>query len=113
MSTELLNLLVLVAFVGGLLLGVVSTGLRIIEHIAHHHPLPILLPRDLIVVGGLALSFLAVAVVSLLNAMHVIDGQALGRQAWWVLLRATPAIVAVWTFDYFELRVIGRKDGKP
>ena len=99
---ELLDLALLVLFVGGLLVGFGSTLYRMISLRRGGKPQPHLIVRDLVLVGGLSLSFLLVAVRRLVD-LPVVD------EWWWSLLTAAPAIGAVWVYAYYEVLVIGHR----
>lgn len=105
-----LNVALFGTFLVGLLLGVVRTGMRLVARLRAHRRLPRLLPRDMVVIGGLALSFLLLAGASALNGLHWINGPALMEQSWWVLLRGAGAVVGAWTYVYFEFFVIGKEE---
>lgn len=111
MSTQALNLLVVAAFVLPLVIGTVRTTMRIIARRLAGARQPRLLPRDAIVIGGIALSFLMLIGASTLSALELIDGGDLAREPWWIVLRAIPAVTGAWTYVYFELFVIGSEAG--
>lgn len=106
-----LNVIVLLAFVVPLLLGAIRTALRVVARLHAGARQPRLLPRDVITIGGIALSFVLLLGAATLNALGWIDGSALAREAWWIVVRALPAIVGAWTYVYFEFFVIGSEAG--
>ena len=99
---EVANLITLIAFVVGLVVGTISTVLRMVSYRLRRIPLPKLIWRDLAYVGLLALVFVMVIVGRLLPEL------ALWRQLWWVILTGLLANAGVWTYAYFELRIIDR-----
>lgn len=105
-----LNVGTFILFILALLLGAGRTAIRIIDRWRAGARLPRLLPRDLLVIGGLALSFLALGGASALNALGWIDGPALGREWWWVLIRNGCAVTGACVYVYFEFLVIGNEE---
>lgn len=106
MTPELVTLLSLVAFVAGLLVVVGSITLRLVRlHRAGIH-LPRLIWRDVLVFGGLALTFVAIG-------FHTALGRPWDNEVWWRLATGLLAGASVWLMAYYELFVIGhRRDGR-
>lgn len=95
-------------FLIGLLLAVVSTGARVIWYMRHDEPRPRLLTRDVLVKGGLCISFGLIAGVRFLPP----DQRSLittGNVAW-ALLTSVPAAFAMVVYLYYEIAVI-KRDG--
>lgn len=109
-------------FLAGFLVAVVTTGARTLWYLRHRGqplpPLPVwpvtaevvamprLLTRDIIVKGGMFISFGLIAAIRFLppeTRTHFTAGNI-----WWALLTTLPAVIAILVYDYFELRVIPR-----
>lgn len=94
-------------FILGLLLSLVTTGGRVLYLVRQKRRRPELLYRDLVVMGGLAASFVLIASVRLLPPelrSAITSGNVL-----WAAATTLPAVVAVLVYLYFELFVIRRE----
>lgn len=101
---DLLNLIMLIAYVVGLLLAVVRIIGRRVRYLLAGESAPALLTRDLIFVGGLAFPFLAILTVRTLNSFFPdmgLSAMLAGNQTWYIFT-GLPAIIAVYYFVYFE-----------
>jgi len=107
---EWLTVGVLVLFLTGLWFGATRTILRILLYHRMGWQYPKLIWRDLIGQGGLALSFLLITAGRLLIAMGHVPPDFLNQQWWWIVLSSAPAIVAVWTYAYYEVFELDRFD---
>lgn len=106
-TVEAVNAAALALFVLGLVLGVGSTGFRVIQLWMRGHNRPQLIYRDLAVFGLLCFTFLLIGIARVLGwqIMTWPDGARLA----WTVLTAAPAVAAVWVYVYFEFRVIGHR----
>lgn len=109
-------------FLAGFLVAVVTTGARTIWYLRHrgqalpplpawsHVPeyvaMPRLLTRDIIVKGGMFISFGLIAALRFLPPEDRVAFTS-GNVAW-ALLTTLPAVIAICVYDYFEMRVIPR-----
>lgn len=106
-------------FLGGFLVAVVTTGARVMWYVRHKGEalppwpgitdpgvvaIPRLLTRDVIVKSGMFISFGMIAALRFLPPETRIAFTA--GNVGWALLTTIPAVVAILTYDYFELRVI-------
>lgn len=98
-----------VLFLVGLFIGAVSTLARVVFYRANGTKRPRLLTRDVLVYGGLALSFGLIAGVRLLP-LEVRLALTTGNVGW-ALATSVPAVVAMVVYCYFELAVIERVRG--
>jgi hypothetical protein len=98
-----LNAIVLIVYIGALLLGAAKTAQRVVSYSRRHLRRPRLLTRDLIVFGGHALTFLLVGLNRAFNWGPTVSGRW-----WWIVISATPALVGVLTYCWFEFFVIER-----
>ena len=93
-------------FIGGLVFAVVLTGARVVYYARNDQPRPRLLTRDIIVKGGMALSFLPIALVRFLPPEA--RSQLTTGNVAWALVTAVPAALAILVYLYFEIWVIER-----
>lgn len=98
-----------ITFLIGLFVGAVSTLARVVYYRIHGTRRPRLLTRDVLVYGGLALSFGLIAGVRLLP-LDVRLALTTGNVGW-ALATSVPAVIAVIVYCYFELAVIERARG--
>lgn len=98
-------------FLGGFAIGALTTLGRVLYYFLHRIQRPRLLTRDVIVWGGLALSFAQIAIVRFLPPE--VRTQLTQGNLGWALSTTLPAVVAVLTYVYFELFVIERTKGDP
>lgn len=92
-----------------LFVGAGTTLARVAYYRANGYRRPKLLTRDMIFMGGFALSFGLVLAVRGLRSLGI-DTSGLGQQLWWNLLTGVPALVAVGVYVYYELFRIERGD---
>lgn len=98
-------------FLLGLFVGTVTTLARVVFYRIHGKRRPRLLTRDLVVFGGLALSFGLITVVRFLpipTRAAMTSGNVI-----WALVSTVPAVMAVAFYCYVELFVIGRAREEP
>jgi hypothetical protein len=98
-------------FLGGLFLGALTTIARVVYYRIHRTARPRLLTRDLIVYGGLALSFGLITLVRFLpveTRQQVTTGNVL-----WAIATTVPAVLAVLYYCYIEIFVIGHVSDEP
>lgn len=106
MTAELVTLLSLVAFVALLILVVGSITVRLLRLHRAGIPLPRLIWRDVLVFGGLALTFVAIGV-------HTAAGRPFDDEVWWRAVTGLAAVGSVGLMAWYELFVIGhRRDGR-
>lgn len=106
MSVEVVNRAALLLFSAGLLLGAGSVAFRMWRLHRAGIELPRLIWRDVVLAGGLGGAFVAIG-------LHRLAGLPFANEVWWAVLIAGAAVVAVWTFVYYEFWVIGhRRDGQ-
>lgn len=96
-------LVALVLFVAPLFVGAATTVARVLLYRRERRPRPVLLTRDVIVIGGLALSFTLIAFVRVLGLVPVVRESVV-----WAIATSTPAVVAAFTYAWYELFVIER-----
>lgn len=92
-----------------LFVGAGTTLARVAYYRANGYRRPKLLTRDVIFMGGFALSFGLVLAARGLRSLGI-DTSGLGQQLWWNLLTGLPALAAVAVYVYFELFRIERGD---
>lgn len=100
-----------IVFLGGFAIGALTTLARVLYYFLHHIQRPRLLTRDVIVWGGLALSFAQITAVRFLPPdlrVQLTQGNVV-----WALATTIPAVVSVCTYVYFEMWVIERTTGEP
>ena len=102
MTPGLVYSVALILFVGGLIIGVGSTGLRILSFHLNRIEQPTLIWRDVQVIGGLSLSFLIIAI-------HRAAGGPFADEAWYAFVSAAPGVYGALVYCYFELWVIGHR----
>jgi hypothetical protein len=100
-----------IVFLVGFAIGALTTLARVVYYSIHRIRRPRLLTRDVVVWGGLALSFAQIASVRFLPS----DVRTLFTtgNVVWALTTTIPAVVAVVTYCYFELWVIERTKVEP
>jgi hypothetical protein len=98
-------------FLGGILLGWISTLARVVYYARNHVPRPRLLTRDVLVKGGYSVSFTLIALVRLLPA-ETRAALDLAGNVPWALLTSIPAAFASLVYLYFEWFVIERATGE-
>lgn len=107
MTPELVNRVALALFTVGVLLGFGSTAFRLVRLHLAGIPLPRLIWRDVVVFGGLALTFVAIGV-------HRVLDMPFAGELWWSLASASVAVIAVWVYVWYEFAVVGhRRDIAP
>lgn len=111
MDVDLLNLIMLLVFVGGLVFAIIKISSRRLRYYFLGEPPPALMTRDLVMVTGLAFPFLAILLVRTINSFFPDLGLSalLAGNAVWYLVTGLPAILAVLAFDYYEQFRIERK----
>lgn len=102
MSIDLVNAIALLLFVGAVLVGFISTVVRIVNLWRGGVELPILIWRDAQVIGGLALSFLVISV-------HRVIGAPFAENVWYSIVTAAPAVYGVLAYCYYEIAVVGHR----
>lgn len=116
MDVELLNLIMLLAYVVGLVLALVRIAARRLRYAILGEKSPALLSRDLWFVTGLAFPFLAILTVRVVIAFFPglgLSTMLQGNQLWY-LITGLPAIIAVWAFVYYEyFRIEKSENEKP
>jgi hypothetical protein len=95
-----------VLFLGGFVIGALTTLARVLYYRIHNIRRPRLLTRDVVVWGGLAVSFALISAVRFLPAE--VRMQFTAGNVGWALATSIPAVAAVLTYVYFELWVIER-----
>lgn len=98
---EVLNLTVLVVYVGALVFGASTTFRRAWWFHSHGQRRPRLLTRDLIVFGGHALTFLSIVIARAFGWGPFVSGRW-----WWIVASAGGAVVGALTYCWYEVRVI-------
>jgi hypothetical protein len=98
----LVNIVALVAYAGLLLFGAVLTAARLLLYAMGRVTRPRLLNRDLIFIGGHAMTMLLILVIRVVPEW----GTAVRGQLWWTVLTAAPALAGVAAYVYFEVFVI-------
>lgn len=93
-------------FLGGFVIGALTTLARVVYYFLHRVQRPRLLNRDIVVWGGLALSFAQIAAVRFLPLD--VRTQLTAGNVGWALSTTLPAVIAVVTYCYYELWVIER-----
>jgi hypothetical protein len=89
-------------FVAMLAAATVSVAVRVSRWHMRHIALPVLLYRDLVTVGGLAISFFIITTARVLALPPEYT-----RTVPWIILTSAPAIAGMGVFLYFEFFVIG------
>lgn len=107
MTLEQVQAAFLIVFVLLLAVGASTTAARVIDLYRRKVARPVLLGRDLVLIVGLAWPF---AAILLIRAGGPAASDLVRGQLWWTLLTSIPPIVAVAVYDWFELRVIGRRN---
>lgn len=102
---DLVNTVAFVLFWLFLFVAAGTTLARVAYYRVMGYRRPRLLTRDAVLVGGFALSFGLILFVRTARAFGV-DVGPLGGSLVWSLVTATPAVVALGTYLYFELFVI-------
>lgn len=100
---EVLDAIILGAFVTGLTVAVTRLTLRLYHYWRDGQPWPLLALRDIIAFGGLLLPFLMILTVRAFGWAEVVAGEIS-----WKIMTGVPALIAVWTLAYFEVKVIER-----
>jgi hypothetical protein len=109
-NPDVVNVIYLVAglaFLGGIVLGWLSTMARVVYYQRNHVQRPRLLTRDVLVKGGYSISFL---LITLVRFLPTADRAALdlSGNVWWAILTAIPAAFSSLTYLWYELFVIER-----
>lgn len=104
---DIVKLLEFWAFWVFLFVGAISTFARIGYYRAHGYRRPKLLVRDVVVIGGFALSFGLVLVARAASAAGY-DTSGLTDNLLWTLATGIPALAAVAVYAYFEIFIIER-----
>lgn len=91
-------------FLLALFAGFIRTLARVVYYFRNQAERPRLLNRDVLVIGGLSISFGLITIVRFLP-MDVRIALTTGNVAW-ALVTTVPAIVAVFVYAYFEYVVI-------
>lgn len=100
-----LGIILFIAYTALLVVGASTTAARLVRFRRAGLPPPRLLGRDLVLVGGHAISLLFITGARVLVASNVISGNLAGQPWWWVVTSGPP-LVAIATYVYFELFVI-------
>ena len=98
-------------FLIGLFAGFARTLARVVYYLRNRAERPRLLNRDVLVIGGLSMSFGLITIIRFLPPevrVAITSGNVL-----WALLTTVPAIVAVLVYLYFEIWVIERPGDHP
>lgn len=93
-------------FLAALFLGFLRTFARVLYYARNKAERPKLLTRDLVVMGGLSISFGLITLIRFLPQdvrIALTTGNVI-----WALLTTIPAVVAVCCYTWFEYRVIER-----
>lgn len=106
MTSGLVSAVIFGLFLLLLLIGTASTYVRWLRYRRLRIPAPVLLKRDAVLLGGLAIPFLLISAVRVVG-ISAVSGED-GPQIWWLLLTGLPAIVAIAVYVYYELAVIER-----
>ena len=97
---------VLITF--GLVVSAISISWRAFRYLRAGRRLPVLLPRDWVLIAGVLIPLLLGFAMQAVGAPEDFD-----RNAWWVYGRGIFAVLAVLTFAGFEVFVIERvRDGE-
>lgn len=95
-----------VMFTGAVIVGFLTTLDRVLYYAKHRVPRPRLLTRDVIVIGGLALSFGQIIAARFLLSPE--ERAVLGENVLWALSTSIPAVVSAITYAYYELFIVER-----
>lgn len=87
-----------------LLIGTASTYVRWLRYRRLRIPAPVLLKRDAILLGGLAIPFLLISAVRVIG-ISTVSGEN-GPELWWLLVTGIPAVLAIAVYVFYELFVI-------
>lgn len=98
------------AFLGGIVLGWLSTLARVVYYYRNNVTRPRLLTRDVLVKGGYSVSFVLIALVRLLPTDQRLALDLSGN-VWWAVLTAIPAALSSLVYLWYELFVIERARG--
>lgn len=104
---EILNLIILILFTGGLLATTFAISRRLLDY--RHLGLrpPLLAKRDISLFISLAWPFLLILIFRVLGLSPQVYGTVL-----WTLITGIPPVVGVLVFAYMEFFVIERKDSR-
>lgn len=97
-------------FLGGLFVGAATTLARVLFYRAQGRPRPDLLTRDILVYGGLAISF---GIIAAVRFLPLEERQALAGNVLWAVVTSIPAAFGVLVYCYYELFVIERGPKEP
>lgn len=117
MLNEILSGAILFTFAILLLIGAISTLIRVHRYHRMRLARPVLLGRDRDLLLGLAVPFLLIALVRAFSLQWLITDSATGQpHIWWLLITGLLPIYAVARYDYFELfkieRTVLRQEGE-
>ncbi len=105
MLNEIISVAILAVFVGLLLVGAVTTSLRVLRYRKLGIRRPVLLGRDRDLIVGLAIPFVVILTVRAFGLQEFI-GDPEGPHLWYVLLTGLPPIYALARYDFYEIFVI-------
>lgn len=98
-TIAVVNAVFLFAFVFGLGAVFLRIMARLLAFLRSDKPVPSLLKRDVILIGGLAFPFLLILLA------RFFQWQVIG-QLWWTLLTGIPALAGLYYFIYYEFFII-------
>lgn len=104
MGAETLTTIFFGVFVALLVVAAVTTVGRVVAKLFWHIPLPRLLIRDAITMAGLTLPFLMIFAARAASSEFK---EGLRGNLLWITVTSVPAIIALATYVYFEIFVIG------
>jgi hypothetical protein len=96
--------LLFLTFTGLLIASFVSVGARAVDLHRGGHPIPLLLFRDVLFLGLLAVPF-----ATILSVRAAGVGAQLSGNLAWILVTSGPAILALIVFLLFEAFVVGKR----
>lgn len=108
-TVQTINGIFFAVFSSVLAIGALRTLVRVGQYRAASKKIPLLLFRDVLLVGGLALPFVLILASRAFGWAPFLIGQL-----WWVLLTSGTGLIGVTTYTIFEFLVIDRiEESKP
>lgn len=101
----LLNAFILVVYIGAVVAGAVKTAQRVMRYSQARFRRPRLLTRDMVFIGGHAVTFVLIGLARAFNWAPVVAGHW-----WWTLGSAAPAVIGILTYCWYEYVVIERSE---
>lgn len=102
MTLAQISTIFFIAYLLGLFVALVSLVARVLRYLQSNRAIPVLLPRDLVLIAGLALPFIGIFAARSL-------GLSLSDNAYWIIGSGAGAVLSIWVFVYFELFRIGKR----